>query len=323
MKQADYVFFIDESFENWFNFKIEDGNFCHAGISVPMDKVSDLKLFVSSLISEIEKCFRNLYSSAELTEIKYTHVKKLPDNIKTHIANKIRYFCRKNQAFCFGFYSERTPFLYNRLRDKYFDCKIPLTEKIKNIQSEIDDIIKELQSEKQSQSKRLGETFILKDTYLKLTQFALNFHKSIGKTFVIQYDPRQRKEDIALNDAAVDLADMASKNLMKRDKVLLGYDTSLASEDCPGLMLADFIAGDLRTLFQRHASLMSTNSSLEILAADDPRNRIPCPISPLGVAPFKPKHCPEQIIKDVTNDTLNMRTMLDNSSGSSSGTSWA
>ena len=185
MKQADYIFFIDESFENWFNFKIENGNFCHAGISVPTDKVSDLKLFVGSLVSEIEKCFKDLYPSAELTEIKYSHVKKLPDDIKAHIANKIRYFCRKNQAFCFGFYSERTPLLYNRIRDKYFDCKIPLTEKIKNIQLEMDDIIKELQSAKQSQPKRLGETFILKDTYLKLTQFALNFHKSIGKTFVV------------------------------------------------------------------------------------------------------------------------------------------
>ena len=93
-----------------------------------------------------------------------------------------------------------------------------------------------------------------------------------------------------------------TKKILNSDNILLDYDTSMKSEECPGLILADFIAGDLRTLFKKHPILMSMNSSFEILNAKDSRNLISCPSHPWGASSFKEKPLPEQDIKTVIED---------------------
>lgn len=264
--KSDYVVFIDESFNEWFSLKKEDADFCHAGIAIPTSRLHDTDNFVSALKKSILHYSRETKNDTD--EIKYASIRGLSEEKKQEVAKKIDYFCMKNSCYIFGFYSSLTPWLNNLLRDKYF---YKYGGNIKDYAEDIDIERNELKNEILTKnSKNREEKYdvkILRDTYEKLIQFMINFFIDINKTFTIQYDPRQKKEDKILNEIALGFADDVCEKLLNKDNPCLGFDNSLKSEESAGLTLADFITGDIRGVFRAHNEILESGSEFKILSA--------------------------------------------------------
>lgn len=303
--KSDYITYIDESFFRWFDWENEDhAYFCHAAITVPTTKSYDLKLFVNNLKEDIIKYYQEEYNTKiENTEIKYNpYIRKLSKNKKALLAQKISYFFEKNKCYCFCFYSSRNALICHYVRDKYYDINIPLLQKITNYKQEEENILNYFKTLKKNAKRRSGELHKLLDSYIKLTQYILNFHVGIKKTFAIQYDSRQAKEDQRLNKHASELIKLTTEHFLKEKSVYIGFDNSQRSENCPGLMLADFVAGDISHLFKKHQSLLEFNSKFEILHADNPNNIIIAPFSPLGILPFRESILERNIVTAILQD---------------------
>ncbi|UDQ98900.1 hypothetical protein AAEX28_02140 [Lentisphaerota bacterium WC36G] len=296
LEESDYIFYIDESFYEWFGLKHNDSDFCHAGITIPREKLSDLKCFTANLRKIIRKNYQKKYGNKAIKEIKSSHLYALDTVTIKDIAKKINNFCTKNNCYMFGFYTRADSYINNLIRDKYFDkYGGSIYDHSSNVEDELQEIKNDVIS---SWKKGKHDVNLLDMSYRNIVSSATHFHgRYLKKSFMIQYDPRHRKEDKILNEKMLEYANVVSK-VTNIENPLLGYKNDLSSDNCDGLFLADLICADIRRLFKNNRELLELGSRLEVLSAKVPSSWDILQPPPYYSTPFPSEFINEMIINN-------------------------
>jgi hypothetical protein len=268
---ADRVVFIDESFYEWFGLPKEDSNFCYAAVSLPEKSLPQLALFMNSFGKQVTD-FHQEDTGKAFTggEVKSKYLYELSGEHRRRLAEKLAYFLRKHNGHIFTFFTTSQGFVHNCLRDKYYhEYGKYYSDFLADADKEMEGVKDELVSRWKREPFNLA---LLEPLYGNLISFLYCFHREQKQTFRVQYDPREKGEDAALSNAAMDIAAIHEQMIQclgkpERAEVLIGIDTSLSSEDCPGLQLVDLIVADTRRLFRDVAGLRSDCSEPRILSA--------------------------------------------------------
>lgn len=268
---ADRVVFVDESFHKWFGLPSQESNFCYAAVSLPESRLAQLRRFMEAfndrLITFHEADTGQAFPGGE---VKSRLIYDLTPETRKELAGKMAYFLHKNEGFLFTFFTTSQGLIHNILRDKYYDeYEKEYTDFLIGPDEEMTAVRDSLVAEWRDQPFNLA---LLEPLYGNLMSFVWTFHRELRETFRIQYDPRERGEDIFLNQGAVDAIALYDKGLQKLGEpgladAFVGFDSSFSSADCPGLQLVDFIVADIRNLFRTVPGLREDSSEKRILSA--------------------------------------------------------
>lgn len=267
----DRTVYVDESFFEWFGLPNEDSNFCYAAVSLPVQRKDQLVSFMEAFRRQLLKyCEIDNGKPITTREVKSKLLYSISKEHREILAEKLKYFLKKNQGYLFSFFTTSKGFIHNRIRDKYYE---EYGKHYNDFISNVDDEVISMKNELiDTWKKEPYNIALLEPLYIYLTSFLLHFHQARGETFKIQYDPREKGEDIILNTRVHDSLGLIEKVFFQlenneKQRFFSGYNANISSDDCPGLQLVDLIAADVRKLFRTVLGLCEDGSETRILSA--------------------------------------------------------
>jgi len=163
-------------------------------------------------------------------------------------------------GFVFGFYTHVAGVVMEHVRSDLVGTASTVPEEHRTL---YDDASAELRSELRGVGQSLVIARILRFPVLAAAQFLSYF----GCQFKVLCDPRESKEDKAVQKAIDQLVtDHFALAAPDEAKSYLGMDASRESHTEFGLQIADLLAGEVRLLFENHPAsprprLLSFNAS--------------------------------------------------------------
>ena len=259
MRKA-YKVFIDESFDGFMNLAREDGYFCYVALMVPMAKLPDLQRFWLANRGRLVTEYKQATGFALQGEFKSGYLNKLGLQVRRRFGERLAYFLRKNECFVAGFYTTVKNMLAYHLR-----TEIAKDDDAKEIPSNWESMLAGIKTSLLADKPRHpGDAHVLVGLFHQTLSITLNWMSRAGGTFDVVYDPRQKKEDRFLIQHADDWLKREAE-FYEMVGVYNGATATTASENSPGLMLADLILRDLRFLFTEVPELLTEQSSTTLV----------------------------------------------------------
>jgi hypothetical protein len=277
---ADYTIFIDEAFFNWFGLRTIESNICYAALSLPTERLENLKQFESAIQRFAKERLPASKVTQNAAELKSTALRYLTAAIIDELGKKIDYFLTKNHGVIFGFFIPAEGFYNYKLRSDYIHDPARLASLQKaDYQKRIEEIRQEMLKKWEDGENDLG---LIDDIYRTFFGFIVQYHGDhLKKSFRIVYDSRQPNEDARLHGIAESFARLVDRVTPGTFAYYKGYSAA-SSSGVPGLRLVDWIVGEVRSFFYRNPAIIGGDSELKVLS--------PCPNPKMilfkGRAPF-------------------------------------
>lgn len=255
-----YTVFIDESFVGFMNLAKEDGYFCYAALMIPTSRLLDLERFWVANYDRLITEHKRVTGHEVQGEFKSVHMNKLRFETRRKFGERLASFLRKNDSFVAGFYTTVRNMLAYHLRTevaKDDDAK----ELPDHWESMLPGIKAKLLADKPNSP---GDAHVLRGLFYQTLSICLNWLSTMGATFDVVYDPRQKKEDRFLIQYADDLLKREAE-VKEQVGVYKGATAVTTSANSPGLMLTDLILRDVRFLFADMPELLSEQSGTKLI----------------------------------------------------------
>jgi hypothetical protein len=256
-----YTVFIDESFGEGFTvLSREDAYFCYAALMVPTAKLADLGRCWLANRARLLAAYKLATGFEIQGELKSGYMNKLSFQDRRKFGERLAYFLRKNDCFVAGFYTTVRNMLAYNLRTQVAmddDAK----EMPANWETMLPGVKAKLLADKPNQP---GDAYVLLGLFHQTLSISLNWLSTVGATFDVVYDPRQKKEDSFLIRHADDWLKREAE-VKKLVGVYTGATAVTSSDNSPGLMLADLILRDVRFLFTDLPELLTEHSSTTLI----------------------------------------------------------
>ena len=238
------------------NLSRDGGYFCHAALMVPTAKLPDLERFWAANRQKLVAEYRRATGFEIQGEFKSGFLNKLAFQARRTFGERLGCFLRKNECFVAGFYTTvRNKPMYHLRTEVAKDDEAK--ELPTNWESSLAGVKKKLLDDK---PKHPGDAHLLLGLFHQTLSITLNWLGSVGASFNVVYDPREKKEDRFLIQHADDWLKQEAE-LKQMLGVYQGATAVVASSDSPGLMLVDLILRDVRFLFTDVPELLSEQSS--------------------------------------------------------------
>jgi hypothetical protein len=256
-----YTVFIDESFDGFMNLSKDDGYFCHAALMVPDTKLPDLDRFWAANRDKLAAEYKRVTAYAIQGELKSGSLNKLGFPARKAFGERLSRFLRKNECFVAGFYTTVSNKLLYHLRTEVARDDDEAKELPPDWETRLTSVKQKLLEDK---PKEPGDAHLLLGLFHQTVSITLNWLGSVGASFNVVYDPRQKKEDRYLIRYAGDWLQREAE-ARKMLNVYRGTTAIVKSADSPGLMLVDLILRDVRFLFADVPELLAEQSSTTLI----------------------------------------------------------
>src|SRR5688500_759457 len=113
--KTEYYVFVDESFRRFLNMTDVDsrfGYFSYGGVGVPLIEYDSLKISLAPIVVDYLKLVPQ-----DETELKHTHLKRVPYHERMAIVERISRALVKHGAFVSGFYRPAQSLVMESVRD--------------------------------------------------------------------------------------------------------------------------------------------------------------------------------------------------------------
>jgi hypothetical protein len=266
-----YTVFIDESMDGFLGFARPDGYFCYCALMVPTERLADLGRFWDAVRERLVAEYRKATGFAlGDVEFKSGFLNQLGPAARRDLGERLAYFLRKNECFVGGFFTTVDGFgLYHLRTDVAMDDEARVLP---------DDWGKRLVPVKagllENDEKMPGVANLIYPLLHAVLEIPLNWLGSLGKSFDVVYDPREKREDaFLLKHVGAFLTDEGG-SFKRFPGVFSGATAKVTSADSPGLMLTDLILRDIRRLFLDLPGLLEEASGKDLILPapqnDDP-----------------------------------------------------
>lgn len=260
-RNCEYIVFLDESFYQFFNFSIPDGNFCHGALGIPEKNYPRLKELMAPSIEEYRRRVRETSGSAP-KEVKFTVLRTLPRGFRLSFTRELVKSLVETGGFVAGFYCSTLGIVMERVRTNLIDE----ADRVPDDSSALYDVAR---SELLAQFAGVGQSGLLNTLLMKPLAGIWSLLGSYENVFRVRYDPRERSEDRAVSEAMTDyMSRLVNVAELFGDKLrFIGMDVSVPSNDDIGLQLADIVAGEVRDFFRNNHDAITEGASPNLITA--------------------------------------------------------
>jgi hypothetical protein len=252
-RRQDYLVFVDESFFMFFEMTSRTGYFCHGGVGVPQARYDSLKVAVRPIFQDFLKLTR-----PELQEFKHNEFKRIEFRERKALAIRLRDVLRERGGFVTGFYTPVRSFVLERVRTEIMDEMEAIPEDQEGIYAATATTMK-------TQFERPGSSALVKELLtLPVVAFA-NMLAAFGCRFKIIYDPRDGREDKAVQNHIDSLVQAIKGTSPEVAGKYIGMDCSRRSEEEVGLQFADLVAGETKDFLEGNPEMQSYGARSRII----------------------------------------------------------
>ncbi len=269
-----YLVFIDETFWQFFELR-ESGSFCHAAVGIPESEYAAVQ-------NETEPIFeRYCELLVRHKEFKHTEFKRIPFRPRLSLARSIHDILHAHGGFISAFYTPTRSFLMERAR-----VNLVLAGRAASLPTHdperLRDLLQEAASEVRAERTGPGMSAILTGLLHTPVSALLNFAQAIDIRLALVYDPREPRENRAVQAGIRRTAEAAGKLTLASPRRLLDVDITSASQEEVGLQYADLAAGETRAFLDANPELREHGASPNLITSTSDE-----PVQAIGV--FKGK----------------------------------
>jgi hypothetical protein len=256
-----YFLFVDETFREFFRLNDSSGYLCYAALGIPEKEYEFFKRALARIFATYEAYVVG-DSGLKLREFKFEDFRRMERPQREDIAGKISKLMKMYGAFFVGFYTRVAGVVMEHVRSNLVGTTTAVPDDYDTLYEEA---AAELRSELQGVGQSACIAKILRFPVLATAHFLAYF----GCKFKVLCDPRESKEDRAVQKAIDDLMTEHFARAAPEEAVsYLGMDNSRESHTEPGLQIADLLAGEVRSLFENHAGLLTVGSSAALIGGN-------------------------------------------------------
>jgi hypothetical protein len=263
----EFIAYIDESYDGEFPRKVE-GAYSLGALIIP-------KAFEAELNERVADILRSSYRGRHPRELKHSKIKKSPRLLKV-VGEQISDLLKSSSDIAvIGYYMPREGFFGEKVRsiravDHY--------QKKESDPAEISEVLSEENIE-----------IAVKDAANQLAEALANmvsyYIANTGSTGTLIFDPRTTQADDRLLDSLrhkISILPLGSPHV-RHNQAIVGLlptaddnrigdrikcEIGPTSEECFGLQVADFLAGDIRTFFAEATAILDEATSEDLVAQD-------------------------------------------------------
>jgi hypothetical protein len=227
---------------------------------VPPVKLPDLDRFWAANRDRLVGEYKQATGFPLQGEFKSGYLNKLDFKARRKFGERLAYFLRKNDCFVAGFYTTARNMLAYHLR-----TEVAMDDAAKELPANWESLLPGIKAKLLADKpNHPGDAYVLVGLFHQTLSITLNWLSTLGATFDVVYDPRQKKEDRFLIQHADDWLkrEIEVKQLAG---VYNGATAVVASANSPGLMLADLILRDVRFLFSDVPELLTEQSGTTLI----------------------------------------------------------
>ena len=253
--------FVDETFREFFGLNDPTGYLCYAAVGIPEREYEFFKRALAKTFAVYEAYIVG-DSGLRLREFKFEDFRRMERLQRENIAGQIAKLMKMYGAFFVGFYTRVAGVVMEHVRSDLVGTATAVPDDYGRL---YEDAAAELRSELQGVGQSAVIAKILRFPVLATAPFLAYF----GCKFKVLCDPRESKEDRAVQKAIDDLmTDHFVRAAPQEAGSYLGMDNSRESHTEPGLQVADLLAGEVRSLFENHPALLTAGSSPALIGGD-------------------------------------------------------
>lgn len=256
-----YVLFVDETFREFFRLSDPTGYLCYAALGIPEKEYEFFKRAIAKVFAAYEDYVVG-ESGLHLREFKFEDFRRMSRTQREDIACRLSKLMKMYGAFFVGFYTRVSGVVMEHVRSDIVGKATVVPEEHGKL---YEDAAQELRDELQGVGQSAVIARILRFPVLATANFLTYF----GCRFRVSCDPRESKEDKAVQKAIDDLmTEHFARAAPEEAASYLGMDNSRESHTEPGLQIADLLAGEVRSLFESHPTLLTAGSSAALIGGD-------------------------------------------------------
>lgn len=259
-KNQKYIVFVDESFRSFFGFNNPNGYLCYAAVGIPEGEYEFLKRAVAKMFVEYEKLVVG-DSGLSLKEFKYEEFCRIPLEERMILARKLSRILKSHGAFIVGFFTRTRGVIIERVR-------VNSLGQFSHVPEDHSEMYSTAAGEMQRQMQGVAQSKTIA-AILRIPLAAMaNFLEYFGCTFQMFCDPREAKEDKAVQNA-IDwfVTDLFAKAAPEEAKLYLGMTNTKPSHEEIGLQIADLMAGEIRAFFEENPSFLTSQSTPKLITS--------------------------------------------------------
>jgi hypothetical protein len=253
-----YCLFIDETFREFFRLSDPTGYLCYAAVGIPEKEYELFKRALAKLFATYESYVVG-DSGLHLREFKFEDFRRMDRTQREDIARRLSKLMKMYGAFFVGFYTHVAGVVMEHVRSD-------LVGQATAVPDDHGTLYENGADELRHGLEGTGQSAVI----AKILRFPVlataNFLTYFGCRFKVLCDPRESKEDKAVQKAINDLmTEHFARAAPEEAASYLGMDNSRESHTEPGLQIADLLAGEVRSLFESHPALLTSGSSLTLI----------------------------------------------------------
>ena len=198
-------------------------------------------------------------SGLHLREFKFEDFRRMDRPQREDIALRVSKLMKMYGAFFVGFYTHVAGVVMEHVRSELVGQATAVPEDHQNLYQDAATELREL-------LQGVGQSAVIARILRFPVLATANFLTYFGCKFKVLCDPREGKEDKAVQQAIDDLMkEHFARAAPEEAASYLGMDNSRQSHDERGLQIADLLAGEVRSFFESHAPLLTIGSSLVLI----------------------------------------------------------
>ena len=249
----EYIVFVDESFSLFFELTNERGYFCHGAFGIPATEYEAVKREVRPIFDDYSRLL-----VPELKEFKHTEFRRIPFASRKQLAAELHAVIQSRGGFIEGYYTPAASFILERVREEVMD-ELPA------IPDDYSEIRKSVIERTKAQWEGPGQSDVISQLMLLPFSGLAHMLAALDCTFRIVYDPRQAKEDKAVQAYIDGFGALIHRMTASLEGRFLGLERDRRSEDELGLQIADLVAGETRGFFEENPEFRSFGASPKII----------------------------------------------------------
>jgi hypothetical protein len=240
IKVSPYVVYIDESFFNFWGLNNPDGNFCYVAFGIPHEKLSILDVEHKRLLDLFQTAVKSDLGETPPVEIKSVVFRRLELKHRRRIALLARGLMLRLGAFFLTEFCNVRGFILESLRSDLLekgDSQIP--EKWDSLyQAKREELSRTVKQQK------LGQSLLLRKLIETPTASLAYFLAQRAEWYDLVVDPRGGVEDNHISKAILHTTEQVIRVVHRKNpNMLRATSFSTRSDNCPGLQMADLLAG--------------------------------------------------------------------------------
>jgi hypothetical protein len=257
-KNETYLVFMDETFRAFFGLERPKGYLCYSAVGIPENEYAYVTRSLARVFTKYEAYVVG-DSGIHLKEFKFEEFKKLQRDQREEIAGQIGKTIKLAGGFIIGFYTHVVGIVMERVRTNLIGEQTAVPDDHKSL---YDQAAEEIRGELEG----IGQAQMIAQILRYPLSAMCHYLEFYNCKFRVLCDPRESKEDKAVQVATDDyVRNHFGRALPKEAALYLGLDNTHPSHTEIGLQIADLLAGEIRSLFESYAELLTESSRLELV----------------------------------------------------------